>query len=164
MKCASGVSDKVVIPHWAKIFSSQTYAMYSLAEWSALPDEHFVAMYQECSCWMKNNMFLKNMFRELAKTKTTPLTLEGIMAFPEFGLKSTTLILQTYLNKPIVVCVDCHLQRTFKKFNWVHHDSSSADESAIQVSLWLDITEFININNVITGIQQLLQSKKTRKW
>ena len=85
------------------------------------------------------------------------------MLFLGFGLKSATLILQTYLNKPIVVCVNPHLQRTFKKFNWVHHDSSSADESAIQVSLWLDITEFININNVIAGIQQLLQSKKTKE-
>ena len=163
VKCASGVSDKVVIPHWASIFKTVPCNDCSLKEWTALPDEKFAAMCKRCSCWKKNTIHLKKMFRILEKTKRIPTSIKEVMIFQGFGLKSATLVLQTFFGKPFLVCVDRHLHRTFKKLNWVHHDSKSAEESSIQVSLWLDEREFINVNNVIASISQLLQCKKTRE-
>ena len=102
------------------------------------------------------------MFNHLEQTKTIPASLEEMMNLEGFGLKSATLILQTFHNKPFMVCVDRHLHRSFKKLGWVHPGSKTPEESSIQVSLWLLEDEFININNLVAGIAQLLQDKKKR--
>ena len=63
-----------------------------------------------------------------------------------FSLKSSSLVLQTLYNKPMLVAVDRHLQRAFKNLEWVDDKSSSDIETSIHVSQWLPEAEFININ------------------
>ena len=65
IKCASGVSDKIVIPHWTNIFHKWPYKYFGLYEWSHLPLEHFAALCEPCSCWIKNTMYLKYYFHYL---------------------------------------------------------------------------------------------------
>ena len=57
VKCASGVSDAVLIPHWASIFGTKPYDDYSLFEWNAMSDQKFAALCKRCSCWIKTQCF-----------------------------------------------------------------------------------------------------------
>ena len=73
-----------------------------------------------------------------------------------FFFKSATLILQTFWKKPYMIAVDRHLLRSFTKLEWIHNNTTDFIEIAIQVSKWLPSSEYININNIITGLNQLL--------
>ena len=162
IKCASGVSDKVVITHWFTIFNRTKYMEYGLDDWNNLDDETFAAICQKCSCWIKNTMYLKNYFRYLTTTRRIPSTVNELMMVAGFSLKSATLILQTLQNKPIMVAVDRHLSRSFLCLGWVHKKASSPTECSIHVGQWLPKEEFIAVNNVIAGLCQLLQGNTTK--
>ena len=70
--------------------------------------------------------------------------------------------MQTLTAQSIMVAVDCHLHRSFVELDWVHADTKTPLESSILISYWLPKEEYININNIIAGLCQLLQSKKYR--
>ena len=80
------------------------------------------------------------------------------MKIAGFSLKSSSLILQTFYDKSIMVAVDRHLHRSFLELGWVHSGCTSDIESSVHVGTWLPMEEFININNVIAGLCQLLQT------
>ena len=61
-----------------------------------------------------------------------------------------------------MVAVDRHLQRYLIGLGWVHEECSSPTECSVQISQWLPETEYININNVIAGLCQLLQNKSSK--
>ena len=160
IKCASGVSDTIVLDYWKNVFAAQPYCFFGLNEWNNLPDKEFAAICKRCSCWRKNAMFIKNYLRYLAKSQTIPTKLTDLMQVAGFSLKSSVLILQTLLQMPLMVAVDRHLQRSLLSLGWVHSNSSSFEETAVMVTYWLPPKEYSEINNVIAGICQLLQRKQ----
>ena len=85
-----------------------------------------------------------------------------LMTVAGFSLKSSTLILQTLKNKPIMVAVDRHLERSLLPLGWVHKESSSPTECSVHIGQWLPKNEFIQVNNIIAGLCQLLQVNATK--
>ena len=59
IKCASGVSDRIVVAHWRKIFHSQPYCNHGLDEWNALSYNNMAALLRPCSCWIKTQFTSK---------------------------------------------------------------------------------------------------------
>ena len=163
IKCASGVSDKIVIKHWSLVFNTEPYRSYGLKEWNDMSYEHLAALCEPCSCWIKNTLYLKSYLRYLWKqNRSIPKQLSNLMTVAGYSLKSSALVLQTFYNKPMMVAVDRHLHRSFLALGWVHAKSSTDVESSINIGMWLPFEEYIGVNNVIAGICQLLQDSKTR--
>ena len=90
-----------------------------------------------------------------------PTELLEIMQIEGFSLKSATLTLQNFHDKPHVIDVDRHLERAFHNLHWAN-DVTTDYESAKQVSQWLPENEHVHVVNVIARINQLLQPDKTR--
>ena len=61
-----------------------------------------------------------------------------------------------------MIAVNRYLKQSFTKLEWIHNNTTDSIEIAIQVNKWLLLYKYININNIIAGLNQLLQKKKLR--
>jgi endonuclease III len=156
VKSASGVSDLLVVMHWGAIFRSRRFKEWTIKEWAALEPWEYAIVANACSCSTMNALYVLPMLKLIASKSTLPKSVEEIVIFYGFGVKSAALILNAVYGKNFAVAVDRHLSRIFQGLGWCNEYTKDETRIAAKIMSWLDRRYWGRVNDLFAGLSQLL--------
>jgi hypothetical protein len=160
---AQGTSDVNILPALGAAFRHSFYRNYSAREWAKVSIMDLAVIFEPCSK-QGISAHLFHFFINHVVRHGPPTTLEDTMNFEGFGMKSSCLFLNAAFGEIPGIPVDRHLKQAFANLGWMSGVPTSQkgwDMTAKEVQLWLPQRYWMEVNDVLCGIRQLYNNRKT---